>query len=91
MWIEEEAQELYTKPFHTLTNEAKEIVLRNIEAKSNGSSFLTSTLNFINESLLGDPHYNINMEQKGWKWLNHYPGSPRPSESQIYSHYGKGI
>ena len=36
------------------------------------------------EALLLDPLYGGNKEEKGWKWLNHTPGFPRPTEELRY-------
>lgn len=41
-------------------------------------------LTILFEALLLDPIYNINTEEKGWKWLKFIPGSPRINEINKY-------
>lgn len=46
-------------------------------------SWYSRNLTIIFESLLLDPIYGVNTDQKGWKWVNHNPGFPRPSEHNV--------
>lgn len=86
-WTEELSKEVFQQSFTVLSSEQKEHVLRKLEEKKNGGRFLNYILRYHFEALLGDPAYGINSEKKGWKWLGHIPGYPRPETSQIYPHY----
>ncbi len=83
-WAEESAEKLYSQPFTQLNEEQKEKVLRYMEGFRKGKSWISFMLTLISESLLGDPVYQINTGEKGWKWLNHIPGYPRPGENNKY-------
>jgi len=41
-------------------------------------------INVIAEACFLDPHYGVNKEMKGWKWVNHPYGKPRPDASSDY-------
>lgn len=85
-WVEEIAEKKFSLPFQELNSDDKEEVLRHLETKSSGKRFLKNIIRYHFEALLGDPEYSINKEKSGWKWLNHVPGYPRPTQSQIYIH-----
>lgn len=91
VWIEETAEELYQEKFIELTDKEKESVLRDLESYRNGRRWLSYSLNYILEALLGSTAYNINTDRVGWKWLEHIPGQPQPGLSNIYGTYGYGL
>lgn len=47
-------------------------------------SWVKQNLTFILESLSMDPIYGINKNEMGWKWLEHQPGFPRPSNENKF-------
>ncbi len=49
-----------------------------------GRRFLSRLLTLIFEALLVDPQYGGNPDGIGWTWLEHDPGSPRPTENHLY-------
>lgn len=49
-----------------------------------GRTWLSRLLTLIFEALLLDPQYGSNPDGIGWKWLNHNPGSPRPTKNLLY-------
>lgn len=83
-WIDEEAQKYYQKSFVTLNTTEKESALRSLEKEGYGESWISLTLTTIFEALLSDPIYGANSRQSGWKWLDHAPGIPRPTETNTY-------
>lgn len=70
--------------FQDIPNLDKEKVLRELESFKKGKQFLSLLLSCSFEALLGDPIYGINKDEKGWKWLDHIPGSPRPNGQTKY-------
>ena len=49
-----------------------------------GRRWTSRLLTLIFEALLLDPQYDVNPNEIGWKWLEHDPGSPRPSKQTLY-------
>jgi len=83
-WIEETAFEETNKSFLELGFDEKEKVLRVAEAAGWGENWISKNLLYIFEALLCDPIYGGNENEIGWKWLEHIPGLPRPTEKQRY-------
>lgn len=83
-WIEETANENYSKPFLDLSQPQKEQLIEDISIENWGESWLSVILTLIFEALLSDPQYGGNPDSIGWKWLEHYPGYPRPSKDLLY-------
>ncbi len=77
-WLEDMAQQMYKKSFLALSNADKDKVLKRIAASEAGENWLSTLLLYIVEALLTDPVYGGNTEQRGWTWLQHVPGFPRP-------------
>lgn len=78
------SKNLFKRAFMDLEKDDKENVLRSLEKKNNGKRWISVLLTYSFEALLGDPVYNINDEEAGWKWLNHVPGIPRPTQKNRY-------
>ncbi len=84
-WLNEIAQEIKKQNFWTLSiNEQTELVYH-IKKKNWGESWLSKILTLTFESLLLDPIYDVNIKEKGWKWLHHTPGIPRPDANNKYT------
>jgi gluconate 2-dehydrogenase gamma chain len=77
-WLEDMAQQMYKKSFLALSNTDQEKVLQRIAASEAGENWLSTLLLYIVEALLTDPVYGGNTQQRGWTWLQHVPGFPRP-------------
>lgn len=43
-----------------------------------GESWVASLIASVLEALFGDPVYGGNVNEVGWKWIEHTPGFPRP-------------
>lgn len=83
-WVEDSAGRHYSSSFNEITKEEKEKVLREIESFRKGKRFLSLSMAYTFEALLGDPVYGINENEKGWKWLGLIAGSPRPTAETKY-------
>jgi gluconate 2-dehydrogenase gamma chain len=68
--------------FTGLDADQREVLLRAYEQRPGGQRVLAKLLDFLIESLLADPIYGGNREQRGWQWLQHPPGFPRPPASR---------
>ena len=83
-WTNETAQEEFDDDFLNLSDSKKEKLVRLISGEKWGESWLSVILTLIFEALLCDPQYGGNTNNKGWNWLNHNPGYPRPSKELLY-------
>lgn len=70
--------------FTDLNAEEQHQFVRKISEIIWGRRWTSRLLTLIFEALLLDPQYNINPNEIGWKWLNHDPGSPRPTKKILY-------
>lgn len=77
-WLEGMAHQIYKTSFVDLDNKQGEKVLRRIAASEAGENWLATLMLYIVEALLTDPVYGGNTDQRGWQWLQHVPGFPRP-------------
>lgn len=76
--LQEAALAGYGRDFAVLEADAREALLRGHEGKPGGQRVLAKLIDFLLEALLADPVYGGNREQRGWHWLQHTPGFPRP-------------
>ena len=83
-WIDETAEENFSKSYLNLTELEKEKLIADITKESWGSSWLGVILSFTFEALLSDPQYGSNPNGIGWDWLEHNPGFPRPTKPLLY-------
>lgn len=83
-WANETAQEIYFKPFVELNQEEREVLVGKFTQLNWGKSWSSVMITLIFEALLLDPIYGGNTDELGWKWLNHTPGHPRPTEENRY-------
>ena len=90
-WVNETSNEEYGKAFEELNTEEKESLVAFIAKEAWGSSWLSIILTYIFEALIADPQYGGNVNESGWKWLNHYPGNPRPTEKLLYGNILKTV
>lgn len=68
----------YLSEFALLAYDQREAALRKLEAKMSGQSWLSMLMVYLLEALLADPIYGGNTDTRGWQWLRHQPGFPRP-------------
>ena len=83
-WVDETAQEDYNRDFMNLDARDQEQLIAKISGESWGEDWLSIILSYIFEALLADPLYGGNPGGAGWKWLDVYPGQPRPDSSLLY-------
>ncbi len=80
-WLNEEALSEYKKIYTKLSSKQRQSLLQKISKERWGEHFIYTILQYTLESLLGDPIYGINKNQKGWEWLEHKSGYPRPKSA----------
>lgn len=80
-WLNEEAIALYGNTYTKLSYEQRQALLQTISQARWGDSFIYTMLTYSMEAILGDPIYEINTNQKGWEWVNHETGYPRPQKA----------
>ena len=90
-WVEETAQEEYALSFIQLSSDKRNALIEYISKENWGESWLSVILTFIFEALLSDPQYGGNPNSIGWKWLEHFPGYPRPTPTLLYDTIFKTI
>ena len=83
-WMDETAEEQYSKRYFDLSQNEKEELVKLVSKESWGESWLSVILSLIFEALLSDPQYGGNTNSIGWNWLKHYPGQPRPTDKLLY-------
>lgn len=79
-WVDETAEEEKQKAFLQLSSKEQFDLLELIVTTNWGESWLSMMLTIIFEALFCDPIYGGNVDEQGWKWLEHNPGQPRPTE-----------
>ena len=83
-WMEEASDEEFSKSFSDLSDVEIENLVSVVLKQNWGESWLSRNLTYIFEAQFSDELYGSNIGGKGWKWLNHYPGYPRPTADMIY-------
>lgn len=83
-WTDEQAQLLFEKKCIDLEPDEMEMTLRTLATFNYGELWLSRVLTYIFEALFSDPIYGSNNEEMGWKWLDHRPGLPRPTDTNKY-------
>jgi len=87
-WLNDLSVKNHKNPFVKLNSDNKETVLRQIESSRAGSRWLSLVMGYLIEALLSDPVYGGNKDARGWKWLEHIPGFPTPTTTQVYFKIG---
>jgi len=82
-WLNEEAIDKYEKIYEKLSPKQRDKVLKEIVESDWGESWLAMIMTYIMEAMLGDPIYGGNVDESGWKWLNHVGGTPRPTKAVL--------
>lgn len=85
-WVNNTAKELYGKNFIDADFNEKEACLKDLATYSRGEKWISLNLTYIFEALLADPIYNVNTAEKGWDWLHHQEGYPRPNQKTKYQY-----
>lgn len=79
-WLEESAFEFFDKSFLNLSHEKKEELLKRVTQNKWAENYVYNVLSYVFEALLCSPVYGSNPDEIGWKWLEHNPGFPQPSQ-----------
>jgi gluconate 2-dehydrogenase gamma chain len=79
VWLNEAANEGFSKPYYQLDVSQRSRVLDRILEETWGDNWVWTIYAYLFEALLCDPVYGANTHETGWQWLGHEPGYPRPS------------
>jgi len=83
VWLDETAQETYSKEYLQLASDERQKLLKEISMLRWGDNWIWTLMSFQFEAMFADPIYGSNLNQSGWKWLAYEPGFPRPNEVAI--------
>lgn len=83
-WVNETAEEEYSKSFLKLSKKEQVSLIHTISRKSWGESWLSIQLTLIFEAMISDPIYGFSTDEIGRKWLEHQAGFPRPTKETMY-------
>lgn len=83
-WTNEAAEKFYGEKYINLHETQKAKLISKFLEVHSGYHWCSILLTLIFESLLLDPIYGGNPDGIGWKWLNHTPGFPQPTEELRY-------
>lgn len=64
--------------FSNVSKKEQKMIIQTASQNEYGNEWLTKLLRYGFEALLGDPIYGGNINQVGWKALQHKAGMPRP-------------
>jgi len=81
--IDQQSKNKFDTDILTLNNQKLERLIKNV-SEDWGESFLAMIMLFIFEALFSDPIYGTNINEIGWKWINHIPGQPLANEYNKY-------
>ncbi|MCT4582677.1 MAG: gluconate 2-dehydrogenase subunit 3 family protein [Flavobacteriales bacterium] len=83
-WANQEALKLFNQPFLDLSPDIQYRTVELLAKKKKTKLWVSKLITMIFEALLTDPCYGGNVDQVGWDWLNHNPGTPRSKEKYRY-------
>lgn len=83
-WANETALDIYGENYYDLSEEEQHKLVELFTQMDYGEDWMKLMVSLSLESLISDPIYGGNKDEQGWKWLNHVPGNPRPTEETRY-------
>ena len=83
-WIKETSIDEFNEGIDDLSEKELSQFISTVSKTNWGENWLSRNLTYILEAQFADSLYGHNTDGIGWKWLNHYPGYPRPSKDMIY-------
>lgn len=83
-WLNLTANNSYDKNYIELSYVQRQNLLIGISQKEWGDNWLWNLMNFGFEAMFSDPVYGGNLQENGWKWVDHVSGSPRPPKVNEY-------
>ena len=83
-WLDSLSEQTQGDQFTNLSREKQEKILQQISKSNAGENWLSMLIYYITEALLFDPVYGGNPDGIGWKWLEHQPGFPAPTNDTLY-------
>lgn len=82
-WLNEEAIEMYEKPYTSLDANKRQRVLISFSSHDWGEYYIHKILSYLMEEMLGDPIYGGNKNGSGWLSVGHVGGSPSPKKAYL--------
>ena len=82
-WLNEEAMKIHKQEYTKLSSLQRQNLLKKVTQTEWGESFVYDVMNYMFEAMLGDPVYEGNNHEMGWKWLNFQGGNPRPKKAFV--------
>lgn len=82
--LETFSKEQTKQSFTASEGNARGELLQAFVKSGDGESWVSNLLTYCLEAMFGDPVYGINRDEKGWKWVEHHPGFPRPPKRRWY-------
>lgn len=79
-WLDESAEEMFSKKYIALGVEQREELLRSINQLAWGDNWLYVMMQYYFESMFCAPVYGGNKNQSGWRWLEYEAGYPQPKK-----------
>ena len=83
-WLNQKSIRLKQSNFYDIPANHREAFIDEIVKTKYGKKWVSAMVSLLFEALLLDPIYGGNKEEKGWEWLNHTPGFPRPTKELRY-------
>lgn len=83
-WLDSLSEQTKGNDFAKLDHLEQDKVLTQISQSSAGENWLALLIYYLMEALLLDPVYGGNPDGIGWKWLQHQPGFPTPTQATQY-------
>lgn len=72
---------LANQNFNNAPNDKQIKIFNNFTKTNLGNKWINLLVYYTLEALFADPIYQGNYQQKGWKWINHSIGYPRPTKT----------
>jgi len=83
-WLDDLSDQTQGNVFIKINNTQRDKVLKQIAASNAGENWLSILMYYLTEALMLDPVYGGNVEESGWKWLEHQAGFPQPIIGKTY-------
>lgn len=77
--LNKRARYLGAAEYAKLTPEQQDAQIRGYEDYLGGVQWINKLLAYTLEGFFGDPVHGSNVNELGWKWIEHRPGTPRPT------------
>ncbi|ROS05630.1 gluconate 2-dehydrogenase gamma chain [Sinobacterium caligoides] len=83
-WLNDLAKQHHQRPFSQLNDQQQRQLIDTVNRSQAGQNWLANQLNYLFEALLSSPVYGGNVDQQGWRWLQHSGGFPQPDPAHTW-------